>query len=251
MKIIGHRGAAGLALENTLPSLELARLLGVDAVEFDVRLTRDRHFVLCHDNYLDRISTSDYRLSDFSLAELQAIILNDEQSRIPTLEEAMRVVGDTPVIIELKESGCAKELLKALKKFPGANITIASFHHQEAAEVKRLRPDIKVYLAERTRPIEIIQLAHDAKADGLDLNFWLLNPLTYFLAKRSKLELMVYTVNSRILARFINLLYPDVAICTNHPEWFIKHPWLRLRSSSRLRAPKSTVPVRSKQTGRK
>ncbi len=62
MKIIGHRGVAGLALENTLPGLELARLLGVDAIEFDVRMTNDEHIVLCHDNSLSRVADSSEKL---------------------------------------------------------------------------------------------------------------------------------------------------------------------------------------------
>ena len=56
MKIIGHRGAAGLALENTLPGIELARLLGVDAIEIDVRKTKDNQLILCHDADLKRVA---------------------------------------------------------------------------------------------------------------------------------------------------------------------------------------------------
>ncbi len=239
MKIIGHRGAAGLALENTLPGLELARLLGVDAIEFDVRLTKDRVLVLSHDDDLSRLSESNAKISESTLAELRDIVLSDEQSTIPTLIEAMQTVGKTPVIIELKVGGCLPELLKIIDDFPRVPVTVASFKHHEAIALKQMRPDIKVYLAERTKAVEIIQVARQAKVDGLDLNFWLLNPLTYFMAKRYKLEIMVYTVNSRVLAGFINVLYPQVAICTNHPEWFIKHPWLKLRSSSRRFRPLS------------
>lgn len=231
MKIIGHRGAAGLALENTLPSIELARLLGVDAIEFDVRKTKDDHLVLSHDADLSRISDSHARIRSLTLKELRTITLNDGQSQVPTLNEALRACGKVPVIIELKESECLDQLLDTLDRFPEANITVASFKHQEMAKLKQLRPGLKVYLAEKTRPIEIIQLARDVKADGVDLNFWLLNPLTYLMARRFNLEIMVFTVNSRILARFINLLYPSALICTNHPEWFIKHPWLKVRSS--------------------
>ncbi len=55
------------------------------------------------------------------------------------------------------------------------------------AKLKLLRPDIKVYLREFIRPIEIIQIAVEFKANGIDMNFWILNPLTYYLAKRNNL----------------------------------------------------------------
>lgn len=52
-RVIGHRGAAGSAPENTLPALERARVLGAHEVEVDVRLSRDGALVLFHDGTLD------------------------------------------------------------------------------------------------------------------------------------------------------------------------------------------------------
>ena len=230
MKIIGHRGAAGLALENTLPSLELARLLGVDAIEFDVRRTKDNRLVLSHDADLGDVSENDVKVHELTLRELQKIVLNDEQSRTPSLREALRMTGDIPVLIELKEAGCAELLLEELKDFPDIDVTVVSFKLDELAHLRKLRPKLRLYGLERTKPFDIIQYARELNLDGVGLNFWLLNPLTYWLAKRYSLDIFVYTVNSRLLGNFIGLLYPDVAVCTNHPEWFIKHPYLKLRA---------------------
>ena len=47
--VIGHRGASGLAPENTLQSFALALEQGADALEFDVRLTADSVPVVLHD----------------------------------------------------------------------------------------------------------------------------------------------------------------------------------------------------------
>jgi glycerophosphoryl diester phosphodiesterase len=47
--IIGHRGAAGLAPENTLAAFKKACKLGMDAVELDVFLTADSTIVVHHD----------------------------------------------------------------------------------------------------------------------------------------------------------------------------------------------------------
>lgn len=231
MKIIGHRGAAGLALENTLPSLELARLLGVDAIEFDVRKTKDNMLVLCHDADLSDVSKSNIKVGRAKLKDLQHVILNDDQSIIPTLGQALQMCGSIPVFIELKDNGCAELLIKELIQSPATNITVVSFKLDELTHLRKLNPSLRLYGLERTKPFDIIQSARELRLDGVGLNFWLLNPLTYWLAKRNQLSIFVYTVNSRLLGRFIGLLYPDVEICTNHPEWFIKHPYLRLRAS--------------------
>lgn len=47
--VIGHRGCRGLAPENTLPGIEQALDLGVDAVEIDLHLTRDGQVLVSHD----------------------------------------------------------------------------------------------------------------------------------------------------------------------------------------------------------
>jgi glycerophosphoryl diester phosphodiesterase len=250
MKIIGHRGAAGLALENTLPSIELARLLGVTAIEFDVRITKDRKLVVCHDSDLSDVSDSEAKIGELSLRQLQRITLNDGQSVVPSLREALRMAGNIPVFIELKQAGCAELLLKLLKDFPDSDVSVLSFKLDELAVLRRLNPKIRLYGLERTKPFDIIQFARELKLDGVGLNFWLLNPLTYWLAKRYDLDMFVYTVNNRLLGRFIGVLYPDVAVCTNHPEWFIKHPYLRLRTDRSWNVAHTKKKSRRKHTRR-
>ncbi len=221
MRIIGHRGAAGLELENTLASLQRAKDLGVDGVEFDVRLTADRQLVLCHDGDLSRTATKSAKIEEMNLAELKQIPLKNGEP-IPTLDEALDCLGQTLAVVEMKVSGCADELLAVLDKHPNTPVIIATFLHEFAAELEVKRHGLTVFLAEYTRPTEIIHFVRTAKADGIDLNAWVLNPLTYWLAKRRGLDIMVYTVNRRFIGWFIKKLYPDVAICTNHPERFVK-----------------------------
>lgn len=232
MKIIGHRGAAGLALENTLPSLELARLLGVDNIEFDVRKTKDGQLVLCHDADISRVSSRSDKISDLTLKKLQSVVLNDGQSTVPTLREALQIIGNIPVTIELKQNGCTNELVKILSEFPKTKVTVASFKLNRLTKLHPIRHNIQLVGLEKTKPFDIIQSARRLKLHGVGLNFWLLNPLTYYWIKRSKLTLYVFTVNNRFVGKMISFLYPDAAICTDHPEWFIKHPWLKLKQNS-------------------
>lgn len=182
-----------------------------------MRLTRDRQLVLCHDADLSRVSKSSAKIAATSLAELKAIPLHNGEA-IPMLDEALACIGSTWAIIEVKVDGCLDELLAVIDRYPHARLTVASFNHRFAAELQKRRPDVSVFLAERTRPTEIINFIRTAKAQGMDLNAWLLNPLTYWLANRYGLKIMLFTVNHRFIARFLQRFYPRAAICTDYPD---------------------------------
>lgn len=221
MRIIGHRGAKGLELENTLAGLRKAMELGVDAVEFDVRLTRDRQVVLAHDANLFRVSGVQLDIAKHTLAQLRAVtLLNGEV--IPTLTEALKLLGGTPIFLEPKVDRMDKELLAVLDRFPKADITITTFQHKLARRLAKARPEMPVFLAEHFHPTTILRFIRQSQADGLTLNAWLLNPYTYWIIRNRGLKLMVYTVNSRFVAWFIGWFYPGVIVCTDHPERFVK-----------------------------
>ncbi len=69
--MVAHRGASAERPEHTLAAYELALEEGADAVECDVRLTRDGHLVCVHDRRLDRTSTGSGLVSDMTLAQLR------------------------------------------------------------------------------------------------------------------------------------------------------------------------------------
>jgi glycerophosphoryl diester phosphodiesterase len=69
--VIGHRGAASSAPENTLASLRKAHEFGARWVEFDVRLSGDGRCILLHDDAVDRTSDGKGAASRLTLAELQ------------------------------------------------------------------------------------------------------------------------------------------------------------------------------------
>lgn len=217
MKVIGHRGAAGLALENTLESIEAAKQAGVDAIEFDIRLTADGQFVLCHDTSVSRVSPHQHVIKEVVAEHIGSIILHNGE-QLPTLSQALKVAGKTPVIIEAKGSKWAKPLATYLTKHKVKNASVISFNHDELAAFVKLAPNVPTYSVERTRPFDVIQIAKQNHFTGVDLNFWILNPLTYWLARRKKLEIIVYTVNSRWIAWFLSVLFPRISITTNNPH---------------------------------
>src|SRR5271170_7173679 len=108
--VIGHRGAAASAPENTLSGLRRAKALGCSWVEFDVRLTGDGALVLCHDPRLDRTTSGSGLVSANSLAavrELDAGSWFDPSfagERVPTLDEVLLLASelDLGANIEIK-----------------------------------------------------------------------------------------------------------------------------------------------------
>lgn len=218
MKVIGHRGAAGLALENTIQSIKAAKRAGVDAIEFDIRLTSDKKFVLCHDNSVSRVSDEhDHVIKEISSHLINEIVLKNGE-KVPTLGEALQAAGKTPVIIEAKGTKWAKSLAKFLNQSNAKTAAVISFNHTELSHFAKLEPNIATYAVERTRPFDVIQIAKQNRFTGIDMNFWLLNPLTYWLARRKNLEIIVYTVNHRWIAWFLNVLFPQISITTDFPQ---------------------------------
>jgi glycerophosphoryl diester phosphodiesterase len=219
--IIGHRGAAGLALENSEDSLRIALEHPMDAIEFDIHRTRDGQLAVIHDSHTARISNERVLVNKKTLAELRAIELRNGQ-RIPTLEDVFKLVGDKkPLVIDIKDTGCADEILHLLRKYPKIEASFTSLKYSELEKLRKARPELPIYVRDLLNPFEILHTARQLGAEGISLNMWLMNPLTYRLAMRRGLELRIYTVNSPRLLRFFRKLYPGIVIYTNHPERFL------------------------------
>ena len=110
--VAAHRGFMGAYPENTIPSFKAALDLGVDQIEFDVRVTADGELVVIHDAKVDRTTGGTGKVCEKTLAELKALdagIHMGEQFKgvqIPTLIEAMDLFKQYPELtldIELKE----------------------------------------------------------------------------------------------------------------------------------------------------
>jgi glycerophosphoryl diester phosphodiesterase len=219
-KIIGHRGAAGLALENSHDSIRAALNHNIAAIEFDIQCTKDGKLVVMHDRHTGRTAEKKLHVRNTTLAELRDLRLKNGQY-IPTLEEIFALIGDKkPIVIDIKNTGCCDELLRLLELYPKVQVSLTSFWHSELRKMHAARPDLPIFVLDHFSPFEIVHTARRLKAQGISLNMWLMNPLTYRLAKQYGLELRVYTVNHPLIMRFFQLFYPDVDIYTDHPERF-------------------------------
>ena len=217
MRVISHRGAAGLAPENTIAAIKKGAATAVDAIEFDIRVSSDGALVLSHDASLKRTHGVKRKVRDMKASEIKKVE-SPEGHGVPTLAEAMKAAGDKPLFIEGKREDWAQPLAQALGGHPRRkDFTVISFDHQALKEFKELCPDIKTYVLENHNALDAINAARLFGFEGIDVNYNTLNPLAYWLAKRHGLEMVVYTVNKKWIARLLRFLYPSVSITTDHP----------------------------------
>lgn len=111
-KIIGHRGCAGYAPENTLEAIHTAADMGVEWVELDVKLTKDEVPIIFHDDTLDRTTNGAGPVALKTYDELKQLECGSWYGdsfagiKIPTLEEAIEVLVDRELGLNLEIKPC-------------------------------------------------------------------------------------------------------------------------------------------------
>jgi glycerophosphoryl diester phosphodiesterase len=160
MIVIGHRGCAGLEPENTLRGFKKAIEIGVDAIELDVRLTKDKNIVVIHDETLDRTTNLHGKVCDYYYKDIN----------IPLLAEVFDLVKTTnvKVHIELKEKDTVELVIDLIKKYDFAKrVKIISFWHNEILKVKKIHKDIKTGLLITHYPAFPKNLLFETNSDSL------------------------------------------------------------------------------------
>lgn len=101
--IIGHRGAAAVAPENSMASFAAAIAADADGIEFDVRLSRDGVPVIIHDDTLQRTHGLRRRVVDLTVEELRGI-------GVPSLRDLFELMSQNDLILCLEIKGSSSEL---------------------------------------------------------------------------------------------------------------------------------------------
>ncbi|MGC2697411.1 MAG: glycerophosphodiester phosphodiesterase [Candidatus Angelobacter sp.] len=110
--LLGHRGARNYAPENTIAAFDLALAHGVQGFEFDVRCTRSKQSIICHDGKFNRMVV---RRS--TLEQIRANCSVDANP--PCLEDVLEFYSRTAFLnIEVKVRGMEQVVLQAVKRFP-------------------------------------------------------------------------------------------------------------------------------------
>ncbi len=175
--VVAHRGASHDQPENTLAAFEAAIVAGADAVEFDVRMSRDGHAMVMHDASVHRTTGREGLVRDLTLAELKQLRIgssSSEPAEIPTLAETLALLsGRVAVDVEIKNlpgepdhdpdrEAAVEATLLALdgSAFVGA-VLISSFNPRSVARSVELDPLVPTgLLALEAMPVDdAIELA--------------------------------------------------------------------------------------------
>lgn len=156
-RLFGHRGAAGVAPENTLPSFRRAREVGVDVFELDVHATRDGEVVVLHDPTLDRTTDGAGPVAALTFTELarldaghrftpdggRTFPFRGQGVRVPRLAELLAELPDTPLNIEIKCEGA--DILAAvigMVRAARSRIVLAAEHDVIMQAIRVAAPDL-------------------------------------------------------------------------------------------------------------
>lgn len=218
---IGHRGAAGHVMENSLASIRHALGLEVDMVEFDVRTTHDGEVVVFHDALLDRVTNSKGWLKDWSLAELnQQVRLNQVDEPIPTLEAVCELLKHESVLLylEIKETCMEDRVLAiALKHLPPQRIYIAAFNHNVIFNTKQSHPEIKTIANMEAQPVNLPAIWEASDCDCLGLGLSTVNQELVHQAQQAGRKVFVWTVNHPAEIAAVRSLGVD-GMVSNYPD---------------------------------
>ncbi|MGE0088399.1 MAG: glycerophosphodiester phosphodiesterase family protein [Bacteroidales bacterium] len=215
--VIAHRGESFLAPENTLSSINLAWANGSDAVEIDIRLTKDNRIVVIHDANTIRVSGRFKWVRKSMLKDLKKLDVGRfkdkkyEEEKIPELTEVLNTVpANKKIIIEIK---CGKEIVPLLMNdllnagLQPNQIEIISFKLNVLKEIRKKLPqyhaywivaisNYKIFRFFQSSIHKIIEQTMKNKLNGLNLNDGIhLTQRNISRIKSVNLRLYVWTVN--------------------------------------------------------
>ena len=236
-EIVAHRGVTTRYPENTIPAFQKAIELGADAVELDVRLTRDKIPVVFHYYYLEKLTSLHGPLFNYPYEQLrQAEFINESEGidsvQIPTLVEVLDTIGGK-IGLEIEIKGPEPEsaiiigdILRKYKNLWGM-IEITSYEIALLLNIRKQCPGIITdLLYPRSEPwmdsdvvaYQAANLARLAMVRGVHLHPSQLSDQVTEYIRKSGFEIHAWDVNDeRALKKSIEYHIPK--ICTDHFEW--------------------------------
>lgn len=240
--IIGHRGYAAKAPENTLPSFKLALEAGADLVELDYQHSKDGVPMVIHDRVLDRTTNVRKKwnrrrtgVATKTAAELQTLDAGSwfskkfSGAKVPTLADALQFIRDNGGVALIEHKfGDAGTLVDLLRRLQLVNkVVVISFDWKFLRELHELEPrqilgalGPPVRLSNGRRPVHVRRRLASRLSDlmrtGARIVVWdrRVSKRAVSLTHARKLRVWVYTVNNlklawRLLARGVDGIIAD------------------------------------------
>ena len=253
-QVIAHKGASGLAPENTMAAFKKAIEMEVDQIELDVRHTSDEEIIVFHDRRLDRIARDTLgnpipgEVHDYTLSELKQFDVGSwfdsqyKDERIPTLKEVLDFIdSQVTILIEIKHMDhphyhdFAEKLVNVILQEENGEdwIILQSYEPKYLDEVHELNPDIQtkaLIVGEDSAPllafyietrIHMGRAKESNRIKAINPQWETLSPRRIFQMHAKGYEIHAYPINTR--ENMIKMLNAGVdGIITDFPDLAIQ-----------------------------
>jgi glycerophosphoryl diester phosphodiesterase len=192
--VVGHRGAAGLLPENTLPGFEHALKLGCEYLEFDVHLSQDGHLVVIHDDTVDRTTNGSGPVANLPLAELRRLDAGNG-NQVPTLQEVLDLTRNRATLLcELKGPFTPDATARAvIGNGMQEQVIFTSFHFGRLARIKQINPALRIGATfGQNAPVDALEQAMALGASTVGINFQAMSVAFVKQARRYGLNLRAW-----------------------------------------------------------
>ncbi|MFJ8237343.1 glycerophosphodiester phosphodiesterase [Ureibacillus sp. NPDC094379] len=223
-KIFAHRGANDRFNESTLSSYEIAANDQVDALELDLRMTKDGVLIVMHDETIDRTTNGSGKVNDLTIEEIKSFLTVGEfnkkvlKEEIPTLEEVLKRFGSTQnYYIETRlvngETIMERpmiELLNTYQLIVNNKVLIQSFSEESLEKVSNLAPQVPLTLLFKKGKFDLekaltvpyqavgiessdvtINIVNELHKAGKEIHVFFNNPKTMFNEQKRMKELNI------------------------------------------------------------
>lgn len=235
--LVGHRGAAGHAPENTMASFRAGREMGADLVECDVHLSRDEQVIVIHDETLDRTTRGKGAIREHAASFIRKQDAGSRFSKkfqgepVPDLDQLlawaageMTLAGQPlKVVIEIKNEKVhyheiELRVLDCVRKHAMEDrVILISFDHEVIRRAKKAAQRIAAGILYGERLEDPVARAEEVGADALFPRRNLVAPKLVEKAHRRNLAVATWTVNApREMKKLISS--GTDAIATNFPD---------------------------------
>lgn len=219
--LIGHRGVAALAPENTRASFELAAQQGIEWVEFDVRLTKDDALVIFHDDTLERTTNGQGLVHEHTLKQLSELDAGSwftpqfNQQTIPVFDEMIPEFHRLGLYtnIELKmPPRASKHHAKTLANLLCSSLIkhwpknkpwplVSSFHWELLSLIREKLPQVPIGFLHDKCTRQMIEMVAKTANSALHCGYESLNESLLSVCKDKQIPVLAYTVNTPEIAR--------------------------------------------------
>lgn len=225
--VIGHRGAADFAPENTMAAIDAGIAANADYIEIDIRQSKDGEIVVMHDRTVDRTTDGSGAVKDIDYAGLQKLNAataqypNMQNVHIPTLAQVIERIKNSPakLLIEIKDPqlypGMVQKMCGLIKEMHSEDkVMVFSFNREAVAEAKHAIPSLTTGVF-----IFGIENINAIKNVNYICPHWatlLYTPGIVETVHNKGMKLFVWTVNSSFSINYSIAQGVD-GIITNHP----------------------------------